>query len=374
MRFTALAFAPLAAAQLRSIVYFDQWHLTTPPKEVTGGITHVITAFAPSTVFNWGTSYTPFMPLASIRALFDPDTKVCMAIGGWGDTEGFGVGAATEASRKIYADNVAATVSALGYDCVDVDWEYPGGNGENYKQIPNSAKVAEIETYPLLLEAIKAAIGDLELSIAVPAKEGDMIAYTAEKVPLINEAVDFVNVMAYDISASPPPDTHTEDTDPPVNRRNTETTHHTPISGSESAIATYIERGFPASKLNLGFAFYAKWFTTAPGVQCTTPSGCATAELEAPDGVDTGLSGASTFEEAPLYPQGQTDAEMGGQWWWDASQEMYWTWDTVELMQQKFDEIVGPMGLGGVFAWSLGEDSYDWSHLKAMRDGVAGMA
>lgn len=78
----------------------------------------------------------------------------------------------------------------------DVDWEYPGGNGEDYKQIPNDQKVQEIENFPKLLQEIKTAIGDKELSIAVPGKEGDMIAFTAEQVPKINEIVDHVNVSA----------------------------------------------------------------------------------------------------------------------------------------------------------------------------------
>lgn len=46
----------------------------------------------------------------------------------------------------------------------------------------------------MLLKEIKTAIGDKELSIAVPGKVGDMIAFTAEQVPKINDAVDFVNV------------------------------------------------------------------------------------------------------------------------------------------------------------------------------------
>lgn len=43
---------------------------------------------------------------------------MCMAIGGWGDDEGFGTGAATDESRKTFAKNVAETVEKLGYDCV----------------------------------------------------------------------------------------------------------------------------------------------------------------------------------------------------------------------------------------------------------------
>ena len=75
-----------------------------------------------------------------------------------------------------------------------MDWEYPGGNGADYRQNPNSGKTDEIVNFALLLKEIKAAIGSKELSIAVPGLEGDMIAFTSEQVPLINAAVDVVNV------------------------------------------------------------------------------------------------------------------------------------------------------------------------------------
>jgi chitinase len=81
-------------------------------------VNYVVTAFAPAEAFNTGSAYTPFMPLEQVKALFDKGTKVCMAIGGWGDTLGFGIAAATEQSRKTYATNVAQAVTTLGYDCV----------------------------------------------------------------------------------------------------------------------------------------------------------------------------------------------------------------------------------------------------------------
>ncbi|KAK3362309.1 glycoside hydrolase superfamily [Lasiosphaeria hispida] len=418
--------AAAAAAAPRYAVYFDQWHAAVlPNKSSTAGITHVITAFAQSSLFTTDpvTQYEPFLPLGDVRALFDKGTKVCMAIGGWGDTDGFSQGAATKASRKLFAKNVAATVKRLGYDCLDVDWEFPGGNGEDYKKNPNSNKTSEIQTYPLLLSEIKTAIdavGCHELSIAVPALERDMIAYTAANVRKINGIVDVVNVMTYDL----------------MNRRDNYTTHHTSLKGSLAAINTYIARGFKPSKLNLGFAFYAKWFTTADGVDCAnTPVGCQTALLEAADGSDTGKSGAMTFEASTFAalptdlvdsPDGscgagtnykcpndaccgqygfcgtevghcgtgcQTgfgrcegpstkdsfkkalanskyDAKNGGQWYWDADVNIFWTWDTPEIIAKKFVDIVKAKGLGGVMAWSLGEDSYDWSHLLALQKNV----
>jgi len=111
--------APAAAAK-RFAMYFDQWHTTQPSRANTVGITHVITAFAASSLFNsnppgW---YGPFMEPSQLRPLFDPGTKICMAIGGWGDTAGYSVGQRTDDSRKTFAKAVAAMLDQHGYDCV----------------------------------------------------------------------------------------------------------------------------------------------------------------------------------------------------------------------------------------------------------------
>lgn len=57
---------------------------------------------------------------------------------------------------------------------VDIDWEYPGGNGGDYKQVPNSQKTYQIDAFPKVLAAIRASIGDKLLSIAVPGKKGNV--------------------------------------------------------------------------------------------------------------------------------------------------------------------------------------------------------
>jgi hypothetical protein len=78
---------------------------------------------------------------------------------------------------------------------VDIDWEYPGGNGAEYKVVPNEDKSHEIDGFPKMLSAVRKAIGaDKLLSIAVPGKKEDMIAYTAENGPLIWPSVDYINV------------------------------------------------------------------------------------------------------------------------------------------------------------------------------------
>ncbi|KAH7120049.1 glycoside hydrolase superfamily [Dactylonectria estremocensis] len=353
--------------------------LELPHASESKGINYVNVAFANSSLFasDPAGQYTPFMSVSDIRLLFDEEVKACLAIGGWADTTEFSEGAKTPESRQAYAKNVADAIDGLGFDCT--------------------------------------AIGDKELSIAVPGLERDMIAYTPEQVAKMNSVVGFVNVMSYDL----------------MNRRDNRTTHHTSVNATLACVNTYIARGFDAAKLNFGIPFYAKWFTTKQGVTCDHPIGCATELLEVADGSDTGLSGAVTFEsknfdEAPqeltLTSNGscgcgdaeccseagfrdcgsgttteycgagcqsaygrcegpdviksfqkamvhsRTDSAAGAQRYWGVETRLFWSWDTAGLIVSKFN-VLFDRGAGGCMAWSLGEDDHDWSHLKAMQRG-----
>ncbi|KAF2646499.1 glycoside hydrolase, partial [Massarina eburnea CBS 473.64] len=390
-----------------------RWHPTRPTSPADrAGIDHVVLAFAQA---NNTAAYQPKVPVSTIRSEF-PNAKIMVAIGGWGDTAGFTEATRTDAGILKFAGDVKGLLASTGADGVDIDWEYPGGNGADYKEVPNSAKVHEIDGFPKLLSAIRTAIGPSNLlSIAVPGKKGDMIAFTQKTGPLIWPSVDYVNVMAYDL----------------MNRRDTVTAHHTSIKGAKQAIQNYLAIGAPASKINLGFAYYAKYFTVAGA--CTTPLGCPIVAAEDPvTGKDTLTSGAWTFETAHMNPvntsslivstdgtcgpekgtkcatgccsqygncgvskehcsgacqhafgtgcldadvagswqiakaKGVADEKQGGQYYYDASNQLFWTWDTPEFMASKFKAIVEKFGLGGVMAWSLGEDSAGWNHIRQM--------
>ena len=76
--------------------------------------------FMRSDVFNVaeGTHDWPTMwqTVKQTRAHFREGVKVLIAIGGWGDTEGFSEGAKTAESRNRWAANVAAMVKDTGAD------------------------------------------------------------------------------------------------------------------------------------------------------------------------------------------------------------------------------------------------------------------
>lgn len=195
-----------------------------------------------------------------------------------------------------------------------------------------------------------------------------MIAFTKEQGPKIFETVDMVNVMSYDL----------------MNRRDNHTFHASDVAGSLETINAYLDIGAKPEQLNLGFAYYAKWFETDPNSDCDEhPLGCATVKLENADGSDTGKSGAVTFEQNPegvpsnvaeswkrAQKDGKTDEEKGGQYFWDKEANIFWTWDTPELISRKFKDIVDAKKLGGVMAWSLGEDTLEFAHVEAMQKGI----
>ena len=136
------------------------------------------------------------------------------------------------------------------------------------------------------MQALRKALGkDKLISIAVPGKRGDMMAFTKENGPKIWPSVDMVNVMSYDM----------------MNRRDNVTTHHSSVAGSLDTVHAYAETGLAPEKMNLGVAYYAKWFTTAKDAGCAeSPLGCEVVPLEKPDGSDAGTSGVLTFEKGVM--------------------------------------------------------------------------
>jgi len=241
------------------------------------------------------------------------------------------------------------------------------GNGEDYKKIPNSQKTWEIEAYPKLLSEVRSALGSNKIiSAAVPGLPRDMLAFTKETIPKISKSLDFYNIMTYDL----------------MNRRDSTTKHHTGVQMSLDSIDAYIGNGVPPEKMNLGFAFYVKWFRTDANGGCEkNPVGCQTVLMEDPvTGNDLGHAGAfswhdevpsdlqTSFSKALKNPQ--YDETLGGSYYWDSEENIWWSWDSESDIKSKIPKIKERKGLGGVFAWGLGEDAPSFSHLKALNSGM----
>lgn len=73
----------------------------------------------PSSTFNRkddSSSWPLFTTVEAIRPLFPAETSVLVAIGGWGDTQGFSDAAFTAESRKLFAQNIRRMIEDTGAD------------------------------------------------------------------------------------------------------------------------------------------------------------------------------------------------------------------------------------------------------------------
>ncbi|KAK0669140.1 glycoside hydrolase superfamily [Cercophora samala] len=362
----AMALNLTSKRPLRCVMYYTGQHQVTPPVDQLKYVSHVAIAFMSPGVFNepGGMDWPLWTTVEEVREKFPKETKVLIAIGGWGDTIGFSVAALTDETRKTFAENVASMVRVTGADGVDIDWEYPGGNGEDYKQVPNPSKSWEIQAYPLLLAEVRAALGpSFIISAAVPGLKRDMLAFTRETVPRIMRHLDFLNVMTYDL----------------MNRRDTVTKHHTGIDLSLEALEAYIAAGAAPQELNLGFAFYVKYFRTQHEECLDDPIGCPTVLLEDPStGADLGQAGAFSWHDSvpeevansftKAIDKGKYDEKQGGYYYWDGEENIWWTFDTADAIKRKFPVLVDKKRLGGVFAWGLGEDAPVYERLAAVNE------
>lgn len=91
-------------------------HHVVPERDLVSEITHVALAFMSSAAFNEAepSSWPLFTTIDKARSQFAPGTAIMVAIGGWGDQDGFDVAAATDSSRKLFARNVERMVNATG--------------------------------------------------------------------------------------------------------------------------------------------------------------------------------------------------------------------------------------------------------------------
>ncbi|EHK19309.1 glycoside hydrolase family 18 protein [Trichoderma virens Gv29-8] len=353
---------------VRCIMYLTGQHVVFPSDDyLVNSITHVILAFMRSDVFNVDKTPTEFPLFTTVnraRQQFKTDTKIMVAIGGWGDSKGFEEAAHDNSSRKRWAGQVKAMVDLTGADGVDIDWEYPGGNRDDYKLVPNSKREWEIEAFVLLLGELRSALGPGKLlSIAVPALERDLMAFTNSTIPSITGHVDFISVMTYDM----------------MNRRDSIVKHHSGVAESFEAMKRYIDRGAPPHKLNFGLGYYVKWFMTEK-CDAQHPLGCHTQLLEdATNGADLGKTGAFSWhdEVPPELAESFTRAQAQGHYdddgsygYWDAEEKRWWSYDRPATIETKVPRLVGELQLGGVFAWGLGEDAPQFEHLRATVDGV----
>ncbi|KAM0788202.1 hypothetical protein ACM66B_001361 [Microbotryomycetes sp. NB124-2] len=201
--------------------------------------------------------------------------KPVFTVGGWTGSQYFSSHASTDAKRKAFVAKLKQFNDKYGFSGVDLDWEYPGEQGEGCNQVsPNDAA-----NFTKLLKEIRRVFGkDKIISAAV-----NMRGFLDNKGQRLKDAsefgkyLDYLLLMAYDVSGP-----WTETTGPlaPL--------YQCASSGSvELGVNYWMKAGIPASKILLGIPSYAISFRTTSSTLKTKTVGGYKTQLYQSKNADT---------------------------------------------------------------------------------------
>ena len=194
--------------------------------------------------------------LAQLRALKarNPRLKIIVSVGGWG-ADGFSDAAASDASRRIFADSAADLLARNDLDGIDLDWEYPGlpGPGIGHRD-------ADGENFTALLGALRKRFDGLARErmrrdaylITAALADSEFVAHV--ELARIHPYLDWINLMTYDFHNSLTGSTGHQAA---LRRSATSAMNERSV---EKAVAQFRAAGVPAGKLVVGVPFYGRAF------------------------------------------------------------------------------------------------------------------
>lgn len=165
----------------------------------------------------------------------NPDLKVLLMIGGWGEkADGFSLMARDSAKRALFCSECKKHIDNYNLDGVDIDWEYPGGGPSSNGQSSNDAK-----NFNIVLKELREALGDTKIISYASASNAKYCDFKGAMLYL-----DYVNVMTYDMGDPPQHNS-------PLHRSTTFSQ-----TGCDESVEKHVQAGVPLNRQNLGVPFY----------------------------------------------------------------------------------------------------------------------
>ena len=268
--------------------------------------------------------------------------KTLLSIGGYTYSPSFSGATNTATKINTFASSAVTLVKDLGFDGIDIDWEYP-------------ANPTEAEQYVQLLQALRNQLNtyatgvgqdstNFVLSAAVPAGPDN---YQKMDIKGMDQYLDMWNLMAYDYSGSwDTIDGYQANVFP-----STSNPAATPFN-TKQAVDYYLANGATASKFTIGCPLYGRAFTntTGPG-QPFSGVGAGSWDDGVWDWKVLPLANTTVASDDTAVASWCTDSQNG-------QPGTVVSYDTIDVANAKANYVKsGPNGtLGGLMWWESSAD------------------
>jgi chitinase len=294
--------------------------------------------------------------LAALKAK-NAALKILISVGGWTWSKHFSDAVLTDTSTKNFAQSAIAIVAKYGLDGVDIDWEYPGMEGDS-----NVYRPEDKQGYTRLFKDLRQGFDSLKkitkqhyfVTTAVGASK-EFIEHT--EMAKVQQYTDFINLMTYDFT----------DGDDTV------AIHHTNLYASATHPANrlrsadicakeFMAAGVPAEKLVMGVAFYGH----AMEMRSAENHGLNQKAVKA-----VRVGGFSYIHDSLVNKRGYVrywDSAAHAPYLFNEERKIFITYDDEESVKDKCG-YVKQHGLGGVMFWEYFNDKREYL-LKTITDNL----
>lgn len=270
--------------------------------------------------------------------------KTLLSIGGWSYREHFAPMLASETLRQNFADSAAGLVANLGFDGIDIDYEYVDGKAQAAQMVDLLKRLRSG------LDALGHAINATAPFIISYASPAGKDHYTQLALPEMTPFLDFYTFMAVDYMG-PGFSNHSgylSNLFP--DSLNKDATDFDTCSGIEY----YLKTGqIPSQKIVMENPLYGRAFNGTEGIGKTFTDGGSQGSL--------GQAGLWFYKDLPVPGMDAkvvTNPAVGGSYSYDAKNKYLVSYDTPEIARLKALYVRG-MQLGGMAWWDVSMDRDD---------------